>query len=95
VSVSAGAHLVVSTEQVSGAAGRLGAVPDDLTGAAAWFPQTAGGADDTDAAEACAELARQWQYALERMADSGRELAAAVNAAAECYAVAEASNIRR
>ncbi len=77
------------TESISGEAARLGAMRGELGGSVGWLASSADAAADTPAAGAFAEMTNDWIRVLGQFAGAADDLAAAVEAAAWCYAVVD------
>lgn len=83
-------QIEVVTRAVAAEAQRLRSVRRDLDGANGWMAGTADAAADTPAAGACQAMVERWSGAIVSFGQASDGLSAAVAAAAECYAQADA-----
>lgn len=81
------------TESISGEAARLGAMRGELGGSVGWLASSGQAAAETPAAGAFEEMTQDWIRVLGQFAEGVDELAAAVESAAWCYAVADQVSI--
>lgn len=88
-----GYQIGAVTESIANEAGRLGSMGGELEGSVGWLAASGEAAADTPAAGEFAQMTQDWIRVLGDYAAATDDLAAAVEAAAWCYAVADQTSM--